>query len=66
MKKTVHYQPTAQDFIEVGHSAAVRPVDHPGEYVSNTTWVRTSEVIRKDEGGVFETMNTIYKPMEVA
>lgn len=52
---------------KVGGSALVLPVDHPnhlpGHQISNTVPVRTSAVIAHDvETGVFETVNTIYKP----
>ena len=52
---------------EEGGPALVFPVDHPGAYVSNTTMVVTSTVLRFDRrSGEFETMNTLYRPAEGA
>lgn len=62
-KKTVQYKPTTGDVIRVGSSAYVKPVNHPDkERVSNNNFVFTSRVIKVDSGGVFETLNTIYRP----
>jgi len=60
MKPTVHYTPTSVDIIKVGHSAFVVPVDHPSDLVSNTTFVKTSPVVKLTDTG-FETQNTIYQ-----
>lgn len=64
-KKVVHYRPTSNDFIKLGHGALVYPVDHTSASVSNTKPVRTSQVIGFNpiEGG-FETMNSIYRPLK--
>lgn len=65
-KKIVHYTPTKEDFISVGQSAWVHPIDHPDkERVSNKKPVITSEVLRYDKSsGEFETLNTVYKRPE--
>lgn len=65
MKKTVHYDDT-QDYCIYGMGAAafVMTVDHPDIHrVSNTTLVRTTAVQSYDAAtGIFETLNTIYRP----
>ena len=50
-KPTVRYTPSRFDYIEVGHSANVIPVDHTSPLVSNKTLVHTSEVIVKHPNG---------------
>lgn len=45
-----------------GHEVAhVKTVDH---YVWGQDDVRTSSVIKKNDDGSFETLNTIYKPFQ--
>jgi hypothetical protein len=62
MKQVVHYAKHKYQEIHVGQSAIVWPLDHPSELASNTSSVRTSEVLSYDkETGTFETKNTIYK-----
>lgn len=64
-KPVVHYDPSKTFMIEVGVSGFICPVDHPSELVSNTKIVRTSIVKKHDKStGVFETENTIYRPIE--
>ena len=64
MKPVVHYTPTTVDFIKVGHSASVYPTDHTSYLVSNRHVCHTSNVLSYDEvTGVFETLNSIYKPV---
>jgi hypothetical protein len=48
-----------------GRYAITQPVDHPDSYhVSNTKPITTSLIIKEmDKDGVFETQNTIYKPL---
>lgn len=45
--------------------AYVLPIDHPSKAVSNTTWAKTSPIIRFiEKNGYevgFETQNTIYE-----
>lgn len=51
-----------------GDGALVIPVNHPGEFVSNTCEALTSPVVRYDrKSGEFETQNTIYQraPLEM-
>ena len=63
-KATVHYRPTAWDIIKVGASATVFPTDHTSPWVSNEKVCFTSAVQSYDSAtGVFETMNSIYKPI---
>jgi hypothetical protein len=64
-KPIVHYTPTAFDSIVYGFYAYVEPVDHTSPYVSNTRAVTTSRVIRVENNGVFETMNSIYIPVGI-
>ena len=63
-KPVVHYAPSKDDMIVSGMSAYVFPVDHPSDYVSNETAVRTSTVVVVHEDGSFETKNTLYKPLK--
>lgn len=62
-KPTVQYKPTEDQFIRVGFSACVFPINHRSDLVSNTTKVITSTVVSYDKGsGKFETQNTVYIP----
>ncbi len=65
-KQVVHYRPTENDFIKVGHGAFVMPIDHPdSERVSNLRYVITSRVVAYDrDSDEFETLNTLYKPVK--
>lgn len=64
MKQVVHYTPTTVDRIQVGDGAWVYPTDHPSYLVSNKHGCHTSKVLSYDEvTGVFETLNTVYKPV---
>lgn len=63
MKKIVHYAPNKYDHIRVGMPAIVYPIDHPDkDNVSNSTQVRTSDVVTVNADKSFETMNTRYVP----
>ena len=66
MKRTVHFKPDDVAVSpRVGHSAVVFPLDHDDtENVSNTTHVHTSEVVKVNDDGSFETLNSIYIPQE--
>lgn len=58
-KQVVTYMPHDCNYIEVGESACVIPLDHPG--ASNNWPVFTSTVLVMDnETGRFETRNTVY------
>lgn len=60
-KKVVHY--SRLDYIQVGESADVVPVDHTSCLVDNGRVAYTTIVESYDPvTGVFETKNTIYKP----
>lgn len=61
-KKVVHYSYVSQDAMVVGYRTWVWPVDHPSELVSNKQVALTSPIVAVHGNGVFETMNTIYKP----
>lgn len=63
-KPIVHYRLSGISVpIVVGKGAFIFPVNHP--HCSNTTIAHTSEVINYDpETGIFETRNTIYKPLQ--
>lgn len=59
IKPIVQYLPSNFNYIQKGKRAMVVPLDHPGEFVSNTTMVITSPVV--EVGGTwFETENTRY------
>lgn len=61
-KKVVNFKDPIK--IVVGESAIVFPVNHPDKNnVSNTRHVYTSSVVKVNEDGSFETLNTIYKPL---
>ncbi len=63
-KPIVHYTPNEIQSINLGLPAYVFPIDHPGDLVSNEKFIRTSRVIAYDkQTGVFETMNSVYKPL---
>lgn len=65
-KPTVHYRDVMLPVV-VGASALVHPVDHSSELVSNKKWARTSPVIcvvQGENGPLFETENTLYRPMD--
>ena len=63
-KATVQYRPSNFPIVE-GTSAWVYPVDHTSPMVSNKQIARTSRVLSYDRHtGVFETMNSIYKPLK--
>ncbi len=59
-KKIVHYDLSKGSQIGEGQPAFVYPTDHPG--VSNKKMVQTSRVIKVNEDGSFETLNTIFIP----
>jgi hypothetical protein len=63
-KAVVHYTPSSDDVIVYGQSAWVYPVDHTSPLVSNTKIVRTSPVVAIGHSGQFETLNSVYKPVE--
>ena len=64
MKPIVHFISSNDDYIHVGNSAFVNPIDHPDTvHVSNRKPIRTSEVVAINEDG-FETKNTIYKRLK--
>lgn len=53
--------------IEVGKSAHVYVLDHPDQRLNYSVYgVQTSTVVRADEDGTFETLNSIYVPAEKA
>jgi hypothetical protein len=64
IKPVTHYlRDDFADDIEVGEYASVFAVDH---YRLGQTLVQTTRVVNYDrETGVFETRNTIYKPLDI-
>ena len=61
LKAVVHYAPRDSDYIHLSERAWVYAIDHPrlGE-----GQVDTSRVVRIEPNtGVFETLNTVYKPL---
>jgi hypothetical protein len=66
-KITVHYDPSKGLYLnETQDRYYCFPIDHPDIMrVENGELVITSPVVKQcDLEGVFETRNTIYKPME--
>lgn len=64
-KQVVFYKSDILPDVKVGQSAFVIPLNHTSEWVSNNKIAQTSDVIFIREGGVFETLNSIYKPEEM-
>lgn len=65
MKQTVKYIDLA--FCIIGFPATVVPLNHPSDLVSNRVWATTSTVQSitwTPNGPVFETLNTIYVPVD--
>jgi hypothetical protein len=66
-KKIVHYDCDHIHGYCIGLSALVKTLDHPdSDNVSNKKFVITSTVVAVHENGVFETLNTIYKPTRIS
>lgn len=64
-KQVVFYKSDVLPTLEVGKRAVVIPLNHTSEWVSNNKIAQTSAVVAIREGGVFETLNSIYKPEEM-
>lgn len=65
MKQTVKYIDLG--FCVVGCPARVVPLNHPHQFVKNREWATTSPVQSltwTPNGPVFETLNTIYVPVD--
>lgn len=68
MKRTVHFDPTkgcpgGVANLEEGRNAIIHyPLDHYSALVSGRVPVLTSMVVRINDDGSFETLNTIYVP----
>lgn len=62
-KQIVQYIKSPQNIIKVGSRAFIKPINHPSDLVSNTTFVLTSTVRQIFDGG-FETRNTIYEELK--
>lgn len=66
-KQICLYEAGHDNFIEVGHGACLIVVKHPvlgfvdHSYPESWSFVRTSEVLSKEENGDFETKNTLYQ-----
>lgn len=62
-KPVEYYSDT--NHIEVGYRASVKVPKHRYHTIPSNCWVNTSPVLSYDkETGVFETLNTIYKPVD--
>ena len=62
-KPIVLYRNGIQTPLVIGEGTAIFPINHPNTpRVSNERIAYTSQVVSIGEDGVFETMNTIYKP----
>lgn len=64
-KQVVFYKSDVLPIVKVGQRAVVYPLNHPSERVSNRSAALTTAVLAIREGGVFETLNSIYKPEEM-
>ncbi len=64
-KQVVFYKSDVLPDVKVGQSAFVIPLNHTSIWVSSNQIAQTSEVVAIREGGVFETLNSIYKPEEM-
>jgi hypothetical protein len=62
-KPVVHFYALPMGLSEVkeGYRIRVVPFDHPAEYL-NGQIVTTSPVVKANEDGSFETLNTLYVP----
>lgn len=60
-KPVVQYILNEDSLVELGLPAFVDAVDHPR---LGAGAVRTSRVIKVGQEGVFETYNTVYKPVQ--
>jgi hypothetical protein len=65
MKKVVHFDAKAGVDFVAGHAIVHRPLDHTSPYVSNNHQAYTSDVVKRNEDGSFETLNSIYVPTVV-
>jgi hypothetical protein len=64
-KRTVRYDTRFPIAIVIGLGALVKPIDHyDSEWVSNEKMVFTSPVISANEDGSFETVNSLYVPVQ--
>jgi hypothetical protein len=63
-KKVIQYYPNVMPCrIVVGERADVVVTEHPNVVGSNR-WVSTSRVLNHEvQSGIFETLNSIYKPV---
>lgn len=64
-KQVVFYKSDILPDVKVGQRAIVYPLNHPSEWVSNGSAALTTPVVAIREGGIFETLNSIYKPEEM-
>lgn len=60
-KSIAVYAPDERDYIKLGQRAEVFCISHTRQELCNRP-VHTSKVLRVLDDGVFETLNTIYKP----
>jgi hypothetical protein len=64
VKPIVNYSWLAADPV-VGGRALLRPVNHPSPHITNGERVLTSTIVSvMDDGEGFETLNTVYVPLE--
>lgn len=63
-KQMVKFLHDARNYIQVGHSAYVHPVNHTSPLVSNKRFVFTSTVQEVFADGSFMTLNTYYMPVK--
>lgn len=65
-KKIVHYDRKSAIMINVGYAAIIETLDHPNCKNLKGEPVFTSKVIAHNEyTGEFETLNTLYKPIDL-
>lgn len=64
-KPVVFYKTNKKPTIIIGERVLLVPINHTSNLVTNNRVANTSKVLTALPNGVFETLNTIYKPEEM-